>query len=124
MIGNDPTSDQTGYLPDEHFAAGRIEAYRRLLVIQTRFLCSGMPELTGIVLPVGDGAVRGVAVNMTVEHVHENRDPDRSVLEERWLIGLQNTDDLAIRRSKDEAVATLSGTLRNSSHTIISYDWS
>src|SRR5215216_4641422 len=101
MIGDDPTSDETGYLPDENFASGSVEAYGRLLVIEARLLRCGMPELTGIVLPVGDGAVGRVTINMTVEHVHENRDPDRSVLEERRLIGFQNANDLAVRRSKD-----------------------
>jgi len=54
----------------------------------------------------------GIAVHVHVEHVHEDRDANRLLLEKGGLVDLGNLDDLAIGRCDHDMLAALAGALR------------
>src|SRR4051812_11065376 len=67
-----------------------------------------MAKLTGIVLAILHDAVGWVTVDVAVEHVHEDRDPECRATEERRFLDLDDADDLTVSGGENEATTPLS----------------
>src|SRR4051812_44676167 len=71
-----------------------------------------MTKFAAIVVSEGDRPFSRISIDVNIENIHEDRDPARAAGQERGLFGLDDAHNLAIRRSKDQSVATFSRPLR------------
>src|SRR2546426_5306419 len=98
-VRDDATRDQPSDLAHQHRPPSRAHADRGLLVVETRLVGRRVQELAAVVADQLDGARRGIAVHVHVEHVHEDGDPGR----------------------RGREIQDRKSTRLNSSHLVISY---
>src|SRR5437660_1624524 len=83
----------------DHTPKNRLKSVNRLgTTITTR----RMQELPAVVADQLDGARRGIAVHVHVEHVHEDGDPGRRGREIQRLVHHGDVHDLPVRRCDHE----------------------
>src|SRR5581483_1526725 len=91
-IGHDAPRDEAGDLAYQEpvASAGGLDADRRLLVLEARFLHRRVQEFPRIVVAIDDRSGDRVSVHVHVEHVHEYRDANRLPMDERRFIDLRD----------------------------------
>src|SRR5205807_8718409 len=73
-VRHDAPRDQPGDLTDQDSVAFRLDAHRRLLVLETGFVRRSVDELPLVVVNVLHRARHRIPVHVHVEDVHEDRD--------------------------------------------------
>src|SRR5690606_34666307 len=85
----------------------RVDADRRLLVLQARLLGPRRQELAGLMAPVLDHAGGRRALHVDVEQAQEDRDAPRRAVQVRRLLDLRDLHDLPVRRRQDQVRTAL-----------------
>ncbi len=111
-VRDDALCDEPGDLPHHQPVLARIDADRRLLVLQARLLRPRRQELPGLVAPVLDHARGRRALDVHVEDAQEDRDAPRRAVQVGRLLDVRDLHDLPIRRRQDQVRAALALALR------------
>src|SRR6266851_2883631 len=110
-VSDDAAGDQASDLAHQHGAAGAANADRCLLIVEARLLRGGVEKPAGVVAHQLDASRHRIAVDVHVEHAHEDRDSLRRRLEVHGLLDLDYADDLAVRWGDHHSVSPRAGAL-------------